>query len=304
MRGWNGEWRINEPMSRHVTWRAGGIARGWYRPKNRADLIEFLQHRNTDEPLYPLGLGSNTLVRDSGLMATVVAFHGALMDVSVESSTEGLWIDAEAGVPVPKIAKLVERYGLTGAEFLAGIPGTVGGALAMNAGCYGSDTWSHVISVTTVTQTGVVRERTPAEYHIGYRSVALREGLGDRDEWFIGARWFFSNRKENGPVRMRDMLATRLAQQPLGQANAGSVFRNPEGDYAARLIETCGLKGYCLGSAQVSWKHANFIINRNDSLARDIERLILLVQERVAYRFGFKLYPEVRIIGEEVLCDP
>ena len=301
MRGWSGEWRMNEPMSRHVTWRAGGIAQGWYRPKDRADLIDFLQCRRTDQPLYPLGFGSNTLVRDNGLMATVVSFHGALMGCSIEPTRGGMWIDAEAGVPVPKIAKLAERQGLTGAEFLAGIPGTVGGALAMNAGCYGADTWSHIISVTTVTQAGVVRERTPAEYHIGYRSVVLREGLGDRDEWFIGARWFFSDQKGDGPVRMKDMLATRIAQQPLGQANAGSVFRNPEGEYAARLIEMCGLKGCRLGNAQVSWKHANFIINRSGACASDIERLILWVQDRVVTRFGIKLHPEVRIVGEGVL---
>lgn len=301
MRGWSGEWRTNEPMSRHVTWRAGGVAQGWYRPLDRADLINFLQARVSDQPLYPLGLGSNTLVRDKGLKATIVSLHGALMSVSIKCTAEGIWLDTEAGVPVPKIAKLVEQNGLTGAEFLAGIPGTVGGALAMNAGCYGSETWAYIISVTTVNQAGIVRRRTPADYHIGYRSVVLREELGDRDEWFIGAQWFFSREEKRGQARMRDMLEQRLAQQPLGQANAGSVFRNPEGDHAARLIEVCGLKGYHIGSAQVSWKHANFIINRSGASAAEIERLIFRVQERVACRFGIKLHPEVRIIGEGVL---
>ncbi|MDE1980969.1 MAG: UDP-N-acetylmuramate dehydrogenase [Betaproteobacteria bacterium] len=308
-----GELRRNEPMSRHVSWRAGGLAAQCYVPKNREDLVDFVRSRAAGEKLHVVGLGSNLLVRDGGLDATVVLTHGALRSSAVAGTeARGTVLEVEAGVPAPKVARMAARLGLAGAEFLAGIPGTMGGALAMNAGCYGAETWDYVVSVTTLDRSGRIRVRTPADYDIGYRHVVLR-GAGEAagawpegraplepdGEWFLSARLAFpEGSSENALQRIRELLARRVASQPLGQPNAGSVFRNPAGDHAARLIESCGLKGEREGGAEVSRKHANFIVNRGGASARDIETLIRKIQERVLRECGVSLVTEVRIVGK------
>lgn len=295
-----------EPMDRHVSWRAGGVAARCYVPRNRQDLISFVTARSRKERLYVVGLGSNLLVRDGGLDATVVLMHGALREVEVKvnrDGAQGALLDVEAGVAAPKVARMAGRLGLEGAEFLAGIPGTLGGALAMNAGCYESQTWDHVVSVTTLDRNGKVHVRQPGDYDIGYRHVALKaRGEGELEpggEWFLSARLAFTpGSAERAREKMRDLLSRRVATQPLGQPNAGSVFRNPEGGFAARLIESCGLKGAQVGKAQVSPRHANFIVNLGGATACDIESLILEVQEKVWARQGVKLVMEVRIVGQ------
>jgi UDP-N-acetylmuramate dehydrogenase len=178
---------------------------------------------------------------------------------------------------------------------MAGIPGTIGGALAMNAGCYGGETWKIVESVTTVDRKGQLRQRTRANYDIGYRHVALIDG---EEEWFLAAR-FKLPKGDSAKSRsiIRQLLEQRIAAQPLGQPNAGSVFRNPPGDHAARLIEACGLKGHAIGGAMISDKHANFIVNRGKATAADIEALIDLAADRVREKFSVELEREVRIIG-------
>ncbi len=310
----HGVLRQNEPMSRHVSWRAGGVAARCYVPSHRDDLVDFVMTRAADERLHVVGLGSNLLVRDGGLDATVVLTHGALRTCEVvgPDARGGTLIEVEAGVPAPKVARMAARLGLSGAEFLAGIPGTMGGALAMNAGCYGSETWDFVVSVTTLDRTGRMRIRTAADYDIGYRHVALRaadaverpggEGLAPLEpepEWFIAARLAFpAGSSTEALERIRELLARRVASQPLGQPNAGSVFRNPAGSHAAQLIESCGLKGERVGAAEVSRKHANFIVNLGGATARDIETLIQRVQGRVLQECGVALVTEVRIVGK------
>ncbi|MBV6448455.1 MAG: UDP-N-acetylenolpyruvoylglucosamine reductase [Nitrosomonas sp.] len=293
-----GELRANEPMSRHTSWRTGGCADRYYLPADLDDLANFLR-ASPHEPLYVIGLGSNLLVRDGGLRGTVVALHARLNDVRlIEQNSSGGLIYAAAGVACAKVARFAAKLHLAGAEFLAGIPGTVGGALAMNAGCYGSETWEIVQQVQVVDRSGQVLIRQPSEYAIGYRSVKRHAGAME-SEWFSGAYFRLPpGDQAQARERIKQLLAQRVASQPLDQPNAGSVFRNPPGDHAARLIEACGLKGCCIGGAMVSPKHANFIVNTGNASAADIEALIMMVQSRVKKATGIALVPEVRIIGD------
>jgi UDP-N-acetylmuramate dehydrogenase len=308
----------DEPMRKHTSWRAGGNADRAYRPRDLTDLCRFLRTLPAREPVYFVGLGSNLLVRDGGVRGTVVFTHGLLKQVELVRRADGrALVYAEAGVASPKVSRLAATHDLRGAEFLAGIPGTVGGALAMNAGCYGSQTWDVVEMVLTVSRDGVVRRRVPSEYEIGYRHVALRGTGADARSTreapeqpgvppapagaeFFAACWFRFVPGDGAQARelITQFLRKRIATQPLEQPNAGSVFRNPANDYAARLIESCGLKGFAIGGAMVSPKHANFIVNTGDASAADIERLIEHVQRAVLERTGVELEREVRIIGE------
>lgn len=296
-----GEMRMNEPMGKHVSWRAGGCADRYYVPADLDDLADFLR-QSPHEVIHVIGLGSNLLIRDGGLRGTIVALHTRLNDVRlIEQHPSGGLIYAGAGVACAKVARFAAKHHLTGAEFLAGIPGTVGGALAMNAGCYGSETWEIVQQVQIVDRSGQVFIRQAGEYAIGYRSVQRQTGSAGaiETEWFAGG---YLRLSQGDPVqsreRIKQLLAQRVASQPLNQPNAGSVFRNPEGDYAARLIEACGLKGCHIGGAIVSPKHANFIVNSGNASAADIEALIMMVQSRVKKATGIGLIPEVRIIGD------
>ncbi len=297
-----GALRLNEPMSKHVSWRAGGVAARTYAPADLDDLCAFLRSISRTEGLYFVGLGSNLLVRDGGVRATVVFTHWALRQITLLSTGESnIEIHAGAGVASPKVARFAALHGAQGAEFLAGIPGTIGGALAMNAGCYGGETWELVSSVTTIDRAGGLHQRAPNEFHIGYRSVKSISGLAD--EWFVSANFKVphgdaDNASEKSRNKIKQLLSKRIASQPLQQPNAGSVFRNPLNDHAARLIEVCGLKGTRIGGAEISLKHANFIVNTGDATAADIESLIDLAQNTVREKFGITLEREVRIIGE------
>ncbi len=290
-----GELRVNEPMARHVSWRAGGAAARTYAPADLDDLVMFMRTVPRTEGLYFCGLGSNLLVRDGGLAATVVFTHWALRQIAL-LSTGGheIEIQAGAGIASPKVARYAALHGAEGAEFLAGIPGTVGGALAMNAGCYGGETWNLVRRVTTIDRAGQLHDRAPDEFEIGYRHVQ-----GPQDEWFVAAAFAVpKGDAEKSRNKIKQLLSARIASRPLQQPNAGSVFRNPPGDYAARLIQACGLKGTCVGGAEISAKHANFIVNVGGASAADIEKLIELAQNRVRDKFGVALECEVRIVGE------
>ena len=293
--------RRNEPMARHVSWRAGGSVDRAYTPADLTDLQVFLRALPAGEPVHFVGLGSNLLVRDGGLRGTVIFTHRALAAVRLTAQAAG-WgeVTADAGVAAPKLARYAALHDLVGAEFFAGIPGTVGGALAMNAGCYGGETWRAVVAVSVIGRDAVVHERSPADYRIGYRSVAARHAQADcaGEEWFLGATFRF-DRGDGAASRrlMKAFLQRRIASQPLGLPNAGSVFRNPEGDFAARLIEACGLKGRRQGGAMISEKHANFIVNVGGASAADIETLVELAQRTVRERFGIALETEVRIVG-------
>ena len=293
--------RENEPMSRHVSWRAGGRARVFYQPADVLDLAAFLASRGSAEPILFLGLGSNLLVRDGGFAGVVVFTHHSLIGIEVESEVAKsggvLAFRAGAGVPSPHLARFVAKHGGAGAEWLAGVPGTIGGALAMNAGCYGGETWNHVVFVETVDRAGTLRHRTPADFELGYRHVQAKNGV---EEWFVSAVFGFQPGEERAAMeRIRELLQKRVATQPLNLPNAGSVFRNPPGDHAARLIESCGLKGFTVGGAEVSTKHANFIVNPGGvATARDIETILEHVRSTVLARTGIALIPEVRIVGD------
>ena len=312
-----GELRHRVAMSKHTSWRAGGLADRTYQPADLADLQVFLRGLPASEPVYTVGLGSNLLVRDGGLRGTVLLLHGALKELRMDNANT---IYVEAGVPGAKLARFAAAHNLTGAAFFAGIPGTLGGMLAMNAGCYGSETWQHVSRVQVLTRGGELLERKPQDYKIGYRHVekiGKGEGLRDKGvnlqcsdttllsfsllqaEIFVYATLNFAS--GDGDVErkaIKELLSKRIASQPLDLPNAGSVFRNPAGDHAARLIESCGLKGKRIGGAQVSEKHANFIVNAGNASAADIENLIDEVRATVAAQTGVSLHPEVRIIGE------
>ena len=282
---------LNESLARYNSWRVGGKADRVYIPAGLQDLQAFLQGLDENEPVHFIGLGSNLLVRDGGVRGTVIVMHNALNTLEMQ----GDLLYADAGVTSAKVAKFSAKQGKRGAEFLAGIPGTVGGALAMNAGCHGGETWDIVNKVLTIDAHGKLHERDREEFVATYRHLEMPA----KNEWFIGA-WF---ELQNGSaaeaeLTIKNLLAKRLATQPLNLPNAGSTFRNPEGDYAARLIEACGLKGHQIGGAQVSEKHANFIVTMPGATAADVEQTIALMRNTVKEKFGIELQQEVRVIGE------
>ena len=288
-----GQWQFDEPLSRHTSWRVGGPARRLYRPADADDLVEFMRRLDPDEPLLWLGLGSNLLVDDAGFPGTVILTQGTL-DILERRGNDRVY--AQAGVSSAKLARFAARHDLTGIEFLAGIPGTLGGALAMNAGAWGGETWSFVRRVWTLDRQGQVHERTADEYEPAYREIRGPEG-----EWFLAAELELTPGDGAASLaRIRELLDQRAATQPVGQPSCGSVFRNPPGDHAARLIDSLGLKGTRIGGAEVSSIHANFIINRGGATATDIARLIEQIQQTVERHTGIRLMPEVRrIVGEQ-----
>jgi UDP-N-acetylmuramate dehydrogenase len=289
--GLRGRLRVAHRLARHTAWGIGGVADRFYEPADVDDLCRFLGQLPADEPLFWLGLGSNLLVRDGGIRGTVLYLGTGLG--RIERAGE-CGVRAQAGAPCPKVARFCARARLAGAEFLAGIPGTVGGALAMNAGAFGGETYSIVVRVETVTRAGERRERAASEFQTGYRHV-----VPPAAEWFLGAEFaLHADALGAGEARIRELLKRRALTQPIGTRNCGSVFRNPPGDHAARLIEQCGLKGERIGGAEVSRKHANFIINTGAASAADVEALIERVMERVERTHGVVLVPEVRIVGE------
>ena len=278
------------PMSKHTSWHAGGPADLFFTPRDATDLASFLRQLPPSVPMLWIGLGSNLLVRDGGVRGAVVVTHGALGTLERVSATR---IYAEAGVPCARIARQCVKWGLGPAELFAGIPGTLGGALAMNAGAWGGETWRHVVEVDVLDRGGTRRTRTPADYDIGYRHVR-----GPADEWFIAARMEFKRKPGANEAAIRELLEKRKQTQPIGEWSCGSVFTNPPGDHAARLIESAGLKGFRIGDASVSEKHANFIINHGAARAADIEAVILHVQRTVAAVHHIDLTTEVRIVGD------
>lgn len=287
-----GQLKTNEPLSQHTSWRVGGIAQRFYQPKDKYDLAVFLRQLPANEPLLWLGLGSNLLVRDGGFSGTVISVAGTLQTLAFD----GQKVTAEVGVYCSKVARQSAKRGLSGAAFLAGIPGTFGGALAMNAGAHGAETWQLVKEATTVTRQGELKKRLASEFAVSYRHVQLPP-----KEWFVSATLELkSGDAETETALIKQLLKKRNDSQPTNQPCAGSVFRNPPDDFAGRLIEQCGLKGLRVGGAYVSPKHANFIVNEGSASAADIETLINLIRQRVAAETKVKLVPEIHIIGEYV----
>ena len=282
----------NEPLAKYTSWRVGGPAKQMYIPEDKTDLIDFIGALPEGEPLYWIGLGSNLLVSDKGIDGTVINTRSRLKDMRLIDSTR---VYVEAGVPCAHVARFCSELGLTGAEFLAGIPGTMGGALKMNAGAFGGETWTIVDTVEMVNAQAEVSVRDKHAFEIAYRSV---KGLND--ESFLSAQLqLLKGDSLNSQQQIKALLEKRNASQPTNKPTCGSVFKNPPGDYAARLIEACGLKGYQVGGAVVSEKHANFIVNLGNATAVDIETLIAHIQSRVQAEYGIELQTEVCRIGEK-----
>lgn len=280
-----------QSLADYTSWRVGGPADAVYIPSDIEDLSQFLRHLPLDIPITWLGLGSNVLIRDGGIDGIVIVTQGALNHIT---ALQPNIIRGEAGVACAQMARHTARLGLSGLEFLAGIPGTLGGALAMNAGCYGGETWQHVQCVETINRAGQVNLRSPTDFEIAYRHVKGRE-----EEWFVAGHFILEAGDKNKSLAdIRVLIEKRNAAQPTGLPNCGSVFRNPPDNFAARLIETCGLKNMAIGGAYVSPKHANFIINDGNATAADIENLIYYVQDQVAKKQDVRLIPEVCIMGK------
>lgn len=284
---------LEEPMSKHCSWRTGGAAERFFEPADIDDLVTYFEQVESTETITWIGLGSNVLIRDGGLRGTVISTAKRLNGVA--------WLDSrrlqvECGTPCAKIAKEAAKMQLSGGGFLAGIPGTIGGALAMNAGAFGREIWMLVESVEMVRRDGAIAHYDRSQFSASYRRVDI-----PADHWFIRAiLQFGATRAVDGENEIRELLGQRSASQPTGRASCGSVFKNPPGDYAGRLIEQAGLKGTRAGGCYVSNKHANFIINDEGASAADIETLIGEVQQSVAKKFGVNLEPEVRILGRSL----
>ncbi len=294
MHGLKGELRCDEPMSRHTSWRTGGCASLFYTPKGKDDLAEFLKRVPREAEIAWCGLGSNMLVRDGGFPGVVISTLKGLNAIQKTGDNE---MYAEAGVPSAKFARHAVNNSLCDAEFMIGIPGTVGGALAMNAGCFGSETWKIVGWVDTMRRNGGQQRKVRSQFKWGYRHVETENG-----EWFTGAQFHLTPcDREQGKQQIRTLLKKRAATQPIQTANAGSVFRNPPQDHAARLIESVGLKGYRIGQARISPTHANFIENQGNATAQDIENLIGHATEQVERVHGIQLELEVKIIGKSTV---
>ena len=281
----------NEPMSRHTSWRIGGIADMFYKPESLEDLSNFLSDLDETIPVFWLGRGSNLLVRDGGLSGVVVAMNGVCNSLEI---IDDYTVRVGTGMTCTQFSRECVRYGFGPSEFFAGIPGTLGGALSMNAGAHGGETWDNVSLVRTIDRRGELHERFPEDYNINYRNVE-----GPKDECFVEAELKFDSEFKPSMDRIKLFLSRRKDTQPLGLKSCGSVFRNPPNDYAAKLIESCGLKGCRIGGAEVSTKHANFIINIGDATALDIENLILHIQKTVVDMTSISLVTEVLIVGRE-----
>ena len=286
------KWAADEPMAKHTSFRIGGPAKRMAFPKTREQLVVlmgFLQDAGV-KPLL-IGNGTNLLVADKGLDTVVIDTSAELSHIELTDEGE---IAADAGVSLAKLALFAWKNGLTGLEFAHGIPGTLGGGVVMNAGAYGGELKDVVTEVTALYLDGV-KVLTPAELDFSYRHSVFSAGEGI----VLGAKVKLESGDPDAiKAKMDDLMARRKASQPLELPSAGSTFKRPAGHFAGALIEQCGLKGFSIGGAQVSEKHAGFIINMGDAFSRDIYELILHVQDTVLKETGVFLEPEVKMLGE------
>lgn len=282
--------RFNEALAKYTSWRIGGPADQYFRPADKEELSLFLKQLDPELAVFFLGAGSNLLIRDGGIRGVVIHLRRTMDQITLETSNR---IYVEAGAGCPQVARFCQKNGLSGASFMVGIPGSIGGALAMNAGAFGGETWELVDSVEVMDRQGNRQWLPASAIKVGYRNVELPE-----QHWIVAARFILSETDSVDPAMIENLLERRRNSQPISVPTCGSVFKNPEGGFAAQLIELSGLKGYRLGNARVSEKHANFIENTGGATASDIEQLIELIRERVATDHGIHLESEVRIVGE------
>ena len=286
-----GDLYFDYPLNECNSWRVGGRSDCFYMPSGVEDFMFFLSHCVGEKPVTCIGLGSNVLVRDGGVRGVMIS----LRDGFEEISHCGGCVYAQAGVTCARLARYCAEHGLAGLEFIVGIPGVVGGALAMNAGAFGAEIWERVSAIDSVDRSGCMCTHPASRFEVGYRTVEM-----PGEEWFVAGHFDLLPGADPDELkqRIKELLRQRKKTQPLQQPSCGSVFKNPEGEYAAHLIEQCGLKEYTIGGAQVSVEHANFIINRGNARAAEIEALIRHVQSTVTRETGVKLQMEVRILGE------
>jgi UDP-N-acetylmuramate dehydrogenase len=280
----------NESLKKHTSFRIGGPADYLCVPKSIEELREallFAKERRL--PVSVFGAGTNVLVLDRGFRGLVIKLSGGLNWIKVE----GRKVQAGAGVPLQKLIKSLAQKGLGGLEFLAGIPGSLGGAIAMNAGAWGKDIGKYVDEVKVLDHKGHQRILNKKKLGLGYRKSRIQG-----NPWIVTEATLKLRRKRKRAVvkKIKEYLLKRKATQPLGIPNCGSIFRNPKGDFAGRLIEEAGCKGMRMGDAQVSAKHANFILNLGEAKAKDVVKLITTVQKRVKDRFKILLEPEIKIM--------
>jgi len=287
--GCHGVWRKHEPMAAHTTLAVGGPARWFFRPADRQSLMLSLQACPADVVILPLGRGSNMLVPDTG-------FDGFIVDLSDlnDMQFDACTVSAGAGVRMSRFARQCAEHGLSGCEFMATVPGDIGGGVAMNAGCFAQQVSDTLREIEVVLRDGSLVQMDATDLQMGYRHTALPTG-----SLVVSATFTLqTDHPEQIRERMRSMRSRRSSTQPLAQPNCGSVFKNPVGDHAARLIEAAGLKGFRIGGAQISDQHANFIVNTGEASSADIVALIRRAQAAVKQHSGIDLEPEVRMVGE------
>lgn len=292
LRDVTGEVRFNEPLKRHTTYRIGGPADILVLPTVEADVICTLRLcAEFGVPVYVVGSGSNLLVSDEGIRGVVLRLGHWMGQITIAGES----VRAQAGASLPKLAKVAADNGLAGLEWAGGVPGTVGGAVAMNAGAHGSDTSRCLAKAYLVTRDGEPVTRSLSELKFSYRQSRL---LREEHHVVLAAEYRLVRDDPQAIIaRMKEFAARRRCTQPLGMPSSGSVFKNPPGDYAGRLIEACSLKGTKIGGAQISTVHGNFIVNTGNARARDVYRLINLIRQRVKEEFDIDLEPEVELVG-------
>ncbi|MCF6766451.1 UDP-N-acetylmuramate dehydrogenase [Thiotrichales bacterium 19S3-7] len=281
------------PLKHLNTWRIGGKARYLYQPDSVGDLSKFLNSNTQNLPVVALGLGSNVLLYDGLINAIFVLFRNRLKHYQIDSDQQTITVGC--GMPCPTVARKAFKNGFNNLNFLAGIPGTIGGALKMNAGAFGGEIWPEVVSVVIINKKGELSHRENGDIVYGYRSLK-----SDFDGYFVEATLKLGNtREKNAETSLKKLLEKRKEVQPVELASCGSVFKNPKGDFAARLIDECALKNYRVGDALISPKHANFIINQGNAKFSDVIGLMQYIYEQVDKKFAIALEPEVQIIGAD-----
>lgn len=285
------QYKINEPMSSHITFRVGGNADCYIKPSLEQLPEVIALCKQFDIPWIIIGNGSNLLVGDKGVRGVVIEMGKYADKVTIDGDT----ITAEAGAMLAAVAKQVARTSLTGMEFASGIPGTIGGAVVMNAGAYGGEMKDVITSVTVLTREGEQKKLSLEELELSYRHSCIPEN----GYTVLKAELKLTEgKKEAIEARMEELKIQRVTKQPLEYPSAGSTFKRPEGYFAGKLIEDTGLRGFQVGGAQVSEKHCGFVVNKEHATAADIDNLIKEVQDRVEQKFGVRLETEVKYIGE------
>ena len=283
---------FDEPMSRHTTFRIGGAADAFVSVRGADEAERVIQYcKDTDTPYMIMGNGSNMLVGDKGIRGVVIQIGNGMSDCRIDGET----VYAEAGILMSSLAKRILEASLTGFEFAAGIPGTLGGGIYMNAGAYGGELKNVIESVTFICPDGLIKTETADKLDFGYRHSMFEKG-----GYTILSCKIRLKKGDYGEIKalMADYNSRRSEKQPLCEPPAGSTFKRPEGYFAGKLIQDAGLMGFSIGGAAVSEKHAGFVVNKGGATAQDVMSLIEYIQKTVEEKFGVKLEPEVRLIGE------